>query len=203
MPEAKKAERYPGYDVLDKWDSVSFNDITRAVLKRRLDEPPSRRFFTESEWTLMEALCAHLAPTPQRGGPIPITPWIDAMLHEGQGEGWREPGEPPPQEAWRRALAAIDAEARAAFSRPFADLTEDERETLCRRLYEGKSTAAEWGAMPVQAVFGRLLGAIVGIHYAHPAAWSEMGFGGPAGPRGYVRTGLNERDPWEAKESKP
>jgi hypothetical protein len=30
-----------------------------------------------------------------------------------------------------------------------------------------------------------------------------MGFGGPASPRGYVRMGLDRRDPWEAAESKP
>jgi len=32
-----------------------------------------------------------------------------------------------------------------------------------------------------------------------PAAWSEVGFRGPASPRGYVRHGFDERDPWEAK----
>jgi hypothetical protein len=41
---------------------------------------------------------------------------------------------------------------------------------------------------------------VVGIYYAHPAAWSEIGFGGPASPRGYVRLGFDERDPWEAEE---
>jgi hypothetical protein len=40
-----------------------------------------------------------------------------------------------------------------------------------------------------------------GIYYAHPAAWSEIGFGGPASPRGYVRLGFDQRDPWEAKEA--
>ncbi|MGH6677602.1 MAG: gluconate 2-dehydrogenase subunit 3 family protein, partial [Bradyrhizobium sp.] len=39
--------------------------------------------------------------------------------------------------------------------------------------------------------------------YAHPAAWSEIGFGGPASPRGYVRLGANRRDEWEAAEHAP
>jgi hypothetical protein len=38
--------------------------------------------------------------------------------------------------------------------------------------------------------------------FAHPASWSEIGFGGPASPRGYVRTGFDERDPWEAAQVK-
>ena len=37
-------------------------------------------------------------------------------------------------------------------------------------------------------------------YYAHPTAWSEIGFGGPASPRGYVRMDENRRDPWEAVE---
>ena len=41
-----------------------------------------------------------------------------------------------------------------------------------------------------------------GLYYSHPTAWSEMGFGGPASPRGYVRMELDRRDPWEAAESK-
>jgi hypothetical protein len=29
-----------------------------------------------------------------------------------------------------------------------------------------------------------------------------MGFGGPAAPRGYLRLGPDERDPWEAREER-
>ena len=43
---------------------------------------------------------------------------------------------------------------------------------------------------------------IVYAYYAHPTAWNEIGWGGPASPRGYVRMGYNERDPWEAAEVK-
>jgi hypothetical protein len=45
-----------------------------------------------------------------------------------------------------------------------------------------------------------LLRLIVEIYYAHPAAWSEIGFGGPASPRGYLRLTANRRDSWEAAE---
>ena len=43
---------------------------------------------------------------------------------------------------------------------------------------------------------------IVRAYYAHPTAWSEIGWGGPASPRGYVRMDFDERDPWEAAEAK-
>lgn len=35
--------------------------------------------------------------------------------------------------------------------------------------------------------------------YPHPRVWSEIGYAGPAYPRGYVRTQLGQLDPWEAK----
>ncbi len=44
---------------------------------------------------------------------------------------------------------------------------------------------------------------IVGAYYSHPTAWSELGFGGPASPRGYVRMDFDRRDPWEAIEATP
>ncbi len=33
---------YPGWDVLAKWDTPSYNDQTRDVLRHRLDPPPRR-----------------------------------------------------------------------------------------------------------------------------------------------------------------
>jgi hypothetical protein len=45
--------------------------------------------------------------------------------------------------------------------------------------------------------------ASVSAYYGHPTAWSEIGFGGPASPRGYVRMNFDRRDPWEAAEAKP
>jgi hypothetical protein len=36
--------------------------------------------------------------------------------------------------------------------------------------------------------------------YAHPYAWNEIGFGGPAYPRGYKNLGIDRREPWERPE---
>jgi hypothetical protein len=33
--------------------------------------------------------------------------------------------------------------------------------------------------------------------YAHPWAWTEIGFGGPAYPRGYQALGVDKREHWE------
>jgi hypothetical protein len=44
---------------------------------------------------------------------------------------------------------------------------------------------------------------VITHYYAHPAAWAEIGFNGPASPRGHIRIWLGGRDPWEAKEERP
>ena len=60
-----------------------------------------------------------------------------------------------------------------------------------------------WGDMPCGLFFkARLLPDIVKTYYSHPTAWNEIGWGGPASPRGYVRLGADRRDPWEAAEAK-
>ena len=126
---------YPSYNVLDKWESQAFNDATREALNNRLNYVPERRFLTETEWTLLDAIVARLIPQPERQHPIPITPWIDAGLHDGQGEGFRAPGVPRLHEAWLLGLAAIEAEADARFGRGFVELGEDEREARWRKFW--------------------------------------------------------------------
>ncbi len=39
--------------------------------------------------------------------------------------------------------------------------------------------------------------------YAHPWAWNEMGFPGPAYPRGYKNTGVDAREPFEVLDHRP
>lgn len=192
---------YPGYDVLDKWRSPSFNEQTREVIAKRLNDVPPRRFLTLEEWSLLEAIVARLIPQPERERPIPITPWIDEMLAENRGEGFRFEGMPPMREMWRRGLAGIEAEATARSGGSFAALTPDKQDTILSDVQKGDVDAALWHGLSAKHFFAHdLLKTVAGIYYAHPAAWSEIGFGGPASPRGYVRMGADRRDPWEAVE---
>ncbi len=36
--------------------------------------------------------------------------------------------------------------------------------------------------------------------YSHPWVWNEIGFGGPAYPRGYLNPGINAREKWETTD---
>jgi Gluconate 2-dehydrogenase subunit 3 len=194
---------YPDYDVLDKWDTPSWNETTRSVVRKRLDEVPPRRFFTEQRWLTLIAVCNRIIPQPDRNEPVPIAPWIDARLFESEGAGPRYASLPPEQESWRRGMDAIEAEAQHRYRRPFDQLDRVEQDLLLRSIDNNEVEAADWQALPSKSFFRHvLLRAVVEIYYAHPAAWSEIGFGGPASPRGYVRLGANRRDEWEGAEHK-
>ena len=195
---------YPHYDVLAKRTSKSWNDITRAVVDKRLNDIPERRFFSERQWTTLVAVCHRVIPQPERAEPVPIAPWIDAKVYERQGTGTRYATLPAEQECWQRGIDAIDAEAQLRYRRAFHALDPAEQDLILHAMEKGEVEAPEWKDLPSQS-FSRhvLLREIVETYYAHPKAWSEIGFGGPASPRGYVRLDANRRDPWEAEEHAP
>ena len=194
---------YRGYDVLSKWGTMSFDDRTREELTRRLHDIPARRFLSLEEFDLLAAIVERLAPVFSDGLRPPIAQWIDDRLFHNRGEGFRYAGAPPMRESWRRGLAGIDGEARPRFGAGFAALDDSRKDATLRAVQKGEVDAALWRDLCAAAFFSHtLLKTIAGLAYTHPSAWSDIGFGGPASPRGYVRLGFNQRDPWEAKESR-
>src|SRR6185437_2926364 len=181
--------RFPDYDVLRKKDTPSWNEQTRQAVTKRLDEVPQRQFFDETEWAILEAVCNRLIPQPDRpNAPVPIVPFIDHKLHQNQGNGYRYEGMPPMREAWRQGIRAIDAEARQRWGRVFRELPHNQQDAVLRAIQHGDALSDAWKGLPPKTFFGtELLHEAASIYYAHPAAWSEIGYGGPAAPRGYVR----------------
>jgi hypothetical protein len=108
------------------------------------------------------------------------------------------------REAWQRGLRALEAEAQTTRGGAFPTLSNAEQEALLRAAQDGTLSNPAWQGMASKLFFAkRLLSDIVKAYYAHPTAWSEIGYGGPASPRGYVRMDFDRRDPWEAAEAKP
>lgn len=200
------ADRYPGYDVLNKRNSVSWNDKTRAVIDRRMaTDPEKHQFFTAEEWPTLCAICARIVPQPPgRAHPAPVAAMVDEKLHANSGDGYRDARLPPMRDAWRRGLAAIDGESKSRYGRHFHELTPLLQDDLLTAVQNGDVQDKGWRDLPAKLFFKkRLLHDVVSSYYAHPTAWSEIGFGGPASPRGYVRMNFDRRDPWEAAEARP
>jgi hypothetical protein len=161
------------------------------------------RFFTPAEWLTLQALCARIMPQPASEA-VPLAAMLDQRLLSGRTDGFRRANLPQQAEAWRCGLAAIDAEARTHHETGFHGLDSQQQDALLQRLQAGELTGEAWGGMPSQAFFEhRVLPDITCAYYSHPLAWNEIGFGGPASPRGYVRMDFDRRDPWEAAEATP
>lgn len=194
--------RYPDYNVLDKFDTVSWNDASRRTIHKRLHEVPPRRFFTEDEWQTLWAVCNRIIPQlPGPLTPVPIPAFIDQKMHQNETDGAQETTMPSMQECWRKGLRALDDESHLRFGSRFRELTAGRQETVLTLVQRGDVQSSEWEGMPPSKFFKiRLLSDIVMYYYGHPAGWNEIGFGGPASPRGYVRLGFNRRDPWEPEE---
>lgn len=190
---------YGGYDVLGKSSTPSWNDVTRETVRRRLEDVPARQFLNPEEYAILEASCARIIPQPDREQPVPIAPWIDHKLHLNQHDGYRYEGMPPLRETWKRGLRGLDEEANLRFGAGFATLSDSHKDDVLSCLQSGDTDARAWQTLSAPRFFKNyLLTDCITVYYAHPNAWNEIGFGGPASPRGYVRLGFNIRDPWEA-----
>ena len=198
------SERYPGYDVLDKRWTPSWNAKTRTVVERRLAVHPGPRFLDKAAFATLRALCDRILPQPDRAEPIPLAAYVDEKLLGDRRTGYRNARMPPMREAWTRGLAALDAEAQTAYGRGFAGLDAPSQDRLVTAMSKGELIDSAWGDMPSDLFFkDRVMSDIPRAYYAHPSAWNEIGFGGPASPRGYVRLDADKRDPWEAAEAHP
>lgn len=194
--------RYPGYDVLNKRDTSSWDAITREVVDERMSTPLEPRFFNAAQWAALGALCDCIVAQSAERSAVPVAALLDAHLFANDGDGWRDARLPPLREAWCRGLAALDAEGAAGHDVPFMRLLPDQQTALVKRMQRGELHAAAWQGMPSDVFFSkRVLHDLYGAYYSHPSAWSEIGFGGPANPRGYVRLYKGRRDPWEAIEA--
>ena len=192
--------------MLAKRDSLSWNAQTRRVIDERLAiNPDEHQFLAQAEWVTLKAVCARIVPQPpERARPAPIAAMIDRKLAANTSDGYRDARLPPLREAWRRALAALDAEARALRGCPFSEMSCTEQDALLTAVQKGEAHHPAWGDVPPQLFFAkRLLHDALSAYYADPHAWNEIGFGGPASPRGYVRMNYDRRDPWEASEAHP
>ncbi|HEX7933261.1 MAG TPA: gluconate 2-dehydrogenase subunit 3 family protein [Paraburkholderia sp.] len=200
----QRATRYPGYDVLNKRDTPSWDEPTRAVIDERLAVHREPRFFDAVEWRAVTSLAWRIVPQASMEPVVPVAALLDHRLHTNQGDGYRNAALPPMREAWRTGLAALAAESRERHELPFASLEKAAQIALLEQMQRGELVHAAWRGMSSKVFFAeRVLHDLCGLYYSHPHAWSEIGFGGPANPRGYVRMYFNRRDPWEPVEAKP
>ena len=202
------AERtpYSGFDITnaDKWN-LDWDEKTKRLVIDRVENVPPYRFFSTEEARLLEALCDCVLPQADRPETqrVPIAPWIDERLYKDEGSGYRYENMPEDPQAYRMGLQGFNETARHLFGTAFIDLQRAQQKEVIRQVSEGSPPGQIWNRLSVVLFFQRFMSDVITNYYAHPSAWAEIGFSGPASPRGHIRLRLNFHDPWEARERQP
>lgn len=204
LPPREQPGYYPGFSTLKQknyWDAA-----TREVVMHRVNRTLSIRFFTPEEARTLEAVVSRILPQEDRVAErrIDILGVIDDRLFENRLEGYRYIDMPPDQEAYRIAIRAFEKMAVTLHQQSFHQLPVAEQEKLIQSVHHAKPLAAqeEWSKLNIERFWGLLVSDCCGAYYAHPWAWDEIGFGGPAYPRGYMRLEDGEAEPWEVEETR-
>jgi Gluconate 2-dehydrogenase subunit 3 len=182
--------RYPDYDVLA--NAKHWDEVTRELVLQRAREVPPVRFFDPlEEQVLRPFLDVVLAQ--DRDPRIPVFEMVDAKMHAGQLDGYRYEDMPEDPQTWRIV-------ARGLRSEGFVEADHERRVKLVERFTQGDF---EWEGVNVTRAWSVVMRGALSAFYSHPWAWNEIGFGGPAYPRGYMRLqpGPAGREPHEAKEA--
>lgn len=195
---------YPGFHTLDQkndWD-----EATRKVVMDRVNSIPAIRFFNREQARLMEAVCARILPQDDRDEAqrIPIVPRIDERLFADRHDGYRFEDMPPDRQAYELGLQAIEEIAQHLHGQPFCDIATPNQDLILEALHDARPPAAHeiWKRLPVHRFWLLLLQDCVTVYYSHPWAWDEIGYGGPAYPRAYMRLEHGEAEPWEKAEKR-
>jgi hypothetical protein len=169
--------------------------VTAGVVLARLGPQPPLRYFTPEQ----EAVCRPLLDLvlDQHTEPrVPVFEMVDQRLAELSTDGWRYEDLPPDPEAWTRTLQALDEDAQAACGVGFARCSVEERSKLLEAFLALDDSL--WHGMPASRVWSLWTRYACAAFYSHPWSWNEIGFPGPAYPRGYKNLGVDSREPFEA-----
>ncbi|MEO5724410.1 MAG: gluconate 2-dehydrogenase subunit 3 family protein [Ilumatobacteraceae bacterium] len=188
--------RYPDFDVMsaaDTWDHA-----TTAVVMARLQDPAPLRFFSADEEPTLRSFCDTVMA--QDAEPrVPVAEFVDDKLASGRLDGYQYADMPDDRDTWRTVLAGLDYSAQDRFGAArFADADPVSQEAIIDELAHGHLKGGPWDGLNVSRAWTVCMRSILAGFYSHPWAWNEIGFGGPAYPRGYMRLGpMSTTEPFE------
>lgn len=192
--------RYPGFDGLNQaphWDQVT-KDLIEARVRT---SPPAVTFFSATERGCAHALLNDLTGQDRDDAPVPVTPMVEARLAAGETDGWRYDDMPEDGQAWRESLRFLDEDSRAACSCELARASVEDQRAVIQSVQD--LGVKDWHGLNAAHVWSLWTRYACTAFYAHPSAWNEIGFPGPAYPRGYKNPGTDAREPYEVADTRP
>ncbi len=196
--------RYPDFDVLEQ--AEHWDELTRRVVIDRVENVPKLHFFDLREAATLIALCDLLTGQTGEEPKIPVLSYIDEKLANGELDGYRYFDMPDDNETWRAVARGLDEEARKRGVESFALLSVFDQQEICHLFAKAELFGGAWATLNVARAFSVVMRHVCAQFYSHPWAWNEIGFGGPAYPRGYARFGSPhlrkaESEAWEGEEA--
>lgn len=190
--------RYPFYNVLQ--EKSHWDEHTREIVLKRLGPFTKYEFLNNYEVEILYAM-AKLVVNEERQEILEyLVHQLDKNLASPIGEDQRKIGVPEQKILIRQGLLALNQAVRQQYSVNYVELGSPQQLAFLNDLQKGKATLPEkWQEFPQQDFFKKLAADLISFYYSHPVIWSEIGYGGPAYPRGYVRVEKGLADPWEAK----
>ena len=192
--------RFPGFDILNQaphWDQVT-KDLIEARVRT---SPPAVTFFSATERGCAHALLNDLTGQDRDDAPVPVTQMVEARLAAGETDGWRYADMPEDGQAWCDTLGYLDADAQDRCGTSFAAAAEADRHRLIQAVQD--LSGEDWHGLPAKHVWSLWTRYACTALYAHPDAWAEIGFPGPAYPRGYKNIGVDKLEPYEVRDADP
>ena len=188
--------RYPDFDVMDSINT--WDEATKTVVLARLTPPGPLRFFTTEEEPTLRALC-DICTAQDKDPRVPVAESVDAKLADGMLDGYQYADMPDDRDTWRLTLKGLREFAEQTHGKPFAECGPLLQEGIVEQFAAGKLSGGVWDQINVARAWSVCMRAILSGFYSHPWAWNEIGFGGPAYPRGYMRLGpIGIREPFES-----
>ncbi|MGH2865435.1 MAG: gluconate 2-dehydrogenase subunit 3 family protein [Solirubrobacteraceae bacterium] len=188
--------RFPDYDVLES--ASDWDPATRAAVMARVEPAHELSFFTPEQELTLRAFCDVVLA--QDSEPrVPVVELLDEKLTAGRLDGYQYEDMPDDRQTWRIVLEGLDHNARQWHGRStFAECEAGDQDGIVKALARDQLADGPWAQLNVSRAWSVCTRMMLEAFYSHPWAWNEIGFGGPAYPRGYMRLGpLSTLEPRE------
>jgi hypothetical protein len=191
---------YPDFNVMEQkehWDPHTREIVEKRTAERR---EGSYKFFNKEEAETLYSLCSVIVDDSRDSVLIFVLNHFDQKLSSNIGESERKKNVPKGAVLIREGLQALNLYCNQTHGSTFNQLEDKIQTDIVTKLANNSLTLeADNYKIPTKDFFTQILTESVSAYYSHPTIWSEIGYAGPAYPRGYVRSEWGLTDPWEAK----
>lgn len=191
-----KKTYYPTYDVYsekNEWDTG-----TQEVLHKRV-HPVEGSMLTADMKRTLQAIAKSLFPSHIGEQTLSISMNLDQRLTNKKLKAFPKGAAHSKEQIILQGLTFAEHESILEDKKPFFQLSDDEKHEKLHRWRVNKGNNEVWTPIKSSLFYTTITAELLKLIYSDPSVWSNIGFGGPAYPRGYYAFGPKQFDNWEAK----